>query len=1317
MALPTNTFRPKRYFRSKFREGKYLLAAEATDLQLESFEPLREIIKKTYGDMAVGTSFLADQISTTLLRIRPGEAWNDGIPFIMKSGTDAKVIEGILESGITFGESSAGTSDAGGKNLDLSSLADGSYSIVVEATEEIVRPSGAGAVDTYLEGVNVGEETANKSRTIYKIHVVETSDLTENPTYPLSVAGITNHFVNKIVVTPVGGGANDLNSAIDITPDVNGADRRVVFDNSAGELPFANDAEDFINGLLIDSDGNYLTITSITTSDGGATVQMLLDREVDYNSSNPKADLPVITPNVPYTLVKKDFYVTDTSGTPLGKHFYRIADFTFTGGAITSLDDLRTVTEINTFGIDPNVRLVGGGVIEWLASTGDLTFSNNFEITIPGISGKAVISSGTISLTSNGEVAFIYLDREASIDYTETPTVVDKTDVPANVNVYILAERRDDRVYFPHNGSIGSAETGMLGAFGGSIRKDQSLDMIIDSLSENQLDEVFAETFDTQDYVNSSKTSGMTFEPFQKQYRASSSARFVDYFGDVLPTADPEDPWTKLGSQVDSVGGGLLTLTDGSLGDEVAYERTESNLVSESHTDHRFRLRLNSGSGSKQFRYEIQDSVSGKHFGIELVSGQANLIDGTGATLQSYSLDTTLFHTYRLVKIGDIAVQWFIDGVLVGSYKYSDITTAGTDTKVTWGTSIAATAIADIDYVKFTIYRSILQSVDVFRIASVKYEADNIPASDPTEPWTVNGGGGGGITQTIDDSKLEISDGSAADLINFERNESSLEHFGDAQIEMRVNLDSGSFANFEKFGIRIKDGRKDVAAYIRDDAGQLRVGMYNGALFTLVSNEYPIDSDKYVVIKLVKIKDTGYQLYIDGEVKDSNAYEEFTDTTSDKKFYFGGFVVTANYDAIIDYVQYSLPGAGDMAATPVSDFLTIVNSDDPFPIAWISTDGGYTWYESLAQELVSISDLDKAGGNVIARIGLSKSNSVLTDYGVLYNQTNYDVQGQFEYSKLTATAGQTVFVVPWTYEVGSNEIQVFYRPIGTGLTRKLTLPEDYTEVDASRIQLTFAATAGDIIEVRNSFTKDPIVPPPVRFVGHNHSGSKGESDYLQPSAFKMATGAGAGLPFLSDANGDASWGQVDTDGIADDAITNAKIDNNAVDTAEIATGAVTANELDTDAVETVKIKDLNVTRDKLEALGQQISSSSLSWSDNTGGWVDVTNLSVSITTSGRPVMLIIQSDGSGTAGYLGGFTGGLNNDLEVTFRLMRDTTEIARWDYKDFEAGLSAIAAWGTAHNHMDVVGAGTYTYKLQAILVTGAEVRCYNSKIAAYEL
>ena len=75
-----------------------------------------------------------------------------------------------------------------------------------------------------------------------------------------------------------------------------------------------------------------------------------------------------------------------------------------------------------------------------------------------------------------------------------------------------------------------------------------------------------------------------------------------------------------------------------------------------------------------------------------------------------------------------------------------------------------------------------------------------------------------------------------------------------------------------------------------------------------------------------------------------------------------------------------------------------------------------------------------------------------------------------------------------------------------------------------------------------------------------------------------------------------------------------KIDSDNIQDLGIETDKLAAS-----AVTTGKIAANAVTRAKMEAVGQQISSSSGVFATSSTSFVDVTNLSVSITVTGRPV--------------------------------------------------------------------------------------------------
>jgi hypothetical protein len=195
-------------------------------------------------------------------------------------------------------------------------------------------------------------------------------------------------------------------------------------------------------------------------------------------------------------------------------------------------------------------------------------------------------------------------------------------------------------------------------------------------------------------------------------------------------------------------------------------------------------------------------------------------------------------------------------------------------------------------------------------------------------------------------------------------------------------------------------------------------------------------------------------------------------------------------------------------------------------------------------------------------------------------------------------------------------------------------------------------------------------------------------------------------------------GGVGTASIADAGVTTAKIADANVTTAKLADAAVT----------TAKLNDGAVTQAKRAALGQQLSSACTSWDTTSTSFGDVTNLSVSITTTGRPVLLaLVQSDTSSTA-YVSGenVSSAQTHAYSGEWQILRGASVVARQtvgaSYGNVTDGsksrllgsfipLSAISAYDTG------AVAGTYTYKLQFKATSGAEINVVNVKLMAFEL
>jgi hypothetical protein len=179
--------------------------------------------------------------------------------------------------------------------------------------------------------------------------------------------------------------------------------------------------------------------------------------------------------------------------------------------------------------------------------------------------------------------------------------------------------------------------------------------------------------------------------------------------------------------------------------------------------------------------------------------------------------------------------------------------------------------------------------------------------------------------------------------------------------------------------------------------------------------------------------------------------------------------------------------------------------------------------------------------------------------------------------------------------------------------------------------------------------------------------------------------------------------QIPTGGIADAAITTVKIGANAVTTA--------------------KILDANVTKAKLAALGQQVSSSdSGSFTDTSGSDVDVTNLTVTITTTGRPVFIGIIGNNNAGGSYVSAIA---TNAFPVPhpsahIKFLRDASVITTHLLESIVSGAAgsnlSITVPPTSFFHIEVPAAGTYTYKVKANSGTGS-IFVNECNLIAYEL
>lgn len=401
--LRFNTYRAKRYLRSKFVEGKYLLASEATDLELEILDVLRKAVQQTIGDVAIEDAWKVERLSPTQLLIKPGEAWFKGLPLQFRSGKDHLVSGAVLSAGIVpVGISVADDSTGLGKIIAFNNgdtTPTNLYRIVVTAKEELLTE----VEDPFLQNANLTESTAQKIRLVFQINIVPESLQTESPipyrdessvslsatNFPSVGAFASPNLVNQIVVSPVAAGNGELINTQLITGSekIDGRDVEITLRNDSalgGGHPIPKSPTEqlaFANGTLIDSYGTKFHVNAIFNDVVSTQVVIRLDKEPDQ--ANPQ-----IVNGLPFTLIKREVFATDdVSGSPQGKLYWNIATADWHSSLEfvhdSKVTDLRNVAKaLQDFEEDINEKMdlipTGGGDINF--SSDLLTWSSDFRL-------------------------------------------------------------------------------------------------------------------------------------------------------------------------------------------------------------------------------------------------------------------------------------------------------------------------------------------------------------------------------------------------------------------------------------------------------------------------------------------------------------------------------------------------------------------------------------------------------------------------------------------------------------------------------------------------------------------------------------------------------------------------------------------------------------------------------------------------------------------------------------------------------------------------------------------------------------------------
>lgn len=165
-------------------------------------------------------------------------------------------------------------------------------------------------------------------------------------------------------------------------------------------------------------------------------------------------------------------------------------------------------------------------------------------------------------------------------------------------------------------------------------------------------------------------------------------------------------------------------------------------------------------------------------------------------------------------------------------------------------------------------------------------------------------------------------------------------------------------------------------------------------------------------------------------------------------------------------------------------------------------------------------------------------------------------------------------------------------------------------------------------------------------------------------------------------------------------------------------GANSFMQMDTSGTLSASIPLANgITRSNLAAVGQQLSATTgvLAWS-STGStsYETVGSLSVNITTSGRPVVLGMQTSGSGSvAGFIAITASTTQNASLMDLQFTRGGSGLNPTAVQLTNTVVFPPSQFG----YLDVIGAGTYTYTVQVKSQIRCPIQFTNVTLYAYEL
>lgn len=363
-----------------------------------------------------------------------------------------------------------------------------------------------------------------------------------------------------------------------------------------------------------------------------------------------------------------------------------------------------------------------------------------------------------------------------------------------------------------------------------------------------------------------------------------------------------------------------------------------------------------------------------------------------------------------------------------------------------------------------------------------------------------------------------------------------------------------------------------------------------------------------------------------------------------------------NFNADVDFEGYSLEAIERLGlATQTVSLASAANKNSLY------VKDGELYYITTAGADIQITS---GSGLNLSSIGTIGGDFGTADATVTYSDTSKSFLFKQDADKTADMAFGSIFI----YEnVTSGKYSKFAAPTGQASNLSYTLPGALP----SSVTLPMLSTTGGALsfgEIANSMIRDSSG---LSVIGRSADSTGDVADITAGTDGHVLRRSGSTLGF----------GQIATAGIADSAVTTAKINDGAV------------------------------TQAKLGSLNYTVSSGDTgsSFLGTSTSWTDVTNLTASITTTGRPILMLLQS--SNTAIGSGFVTG----DATAYFRWVVNGSAVALYNFSSAGAGVSALPA--SAFSHFHAIAAGTHTVKLQYIVAGTGDVSMNEVKLVVVEL